>query len=81
MTTDIIHKGLSNIDDYYLYKEKLELLTDLKNTLYEKVKQRADIRSRYYKYLEDNPYRRPFLDILKEIEDIRDKIISEIPEK
>ena len=50
-------KKLNDIETYLVYKERLDELTKLKNKLKNMVLELGIVRTKYVRYLDQNPYR------------------------
>jgi phage-related minor tail protein len=68
-------------DEYLMYKERMASLSDLKSKLAKAAKESAEVNSKYVKYLAQNPYKQSKKKLNKEVADLRDEIMKQIPEK
>ena len=71
---------MNNIENYVMYRERLQELIVLKAKLKKEIKVLAKIRTNYKKYLSENPYKEPRIKHEKSVNNLREELMKLIPD-
>ena len=72
---------MDKFDNWVVYQEKLNKITELKQKLNKAVDELAKVNTAYQKYLTANPHKKKKKELTRKVEILREELMKEIPDK